>query len=257
MKIDSHFHVFLTNAINKAESRYPVGYDALIDQWQALATKEGIDSGVLVQPSFLGFDNTLLLGTLQQSPNTLRGIAVLEATTSRTQLLELQEQGIVGARLNLFGDPSPSAAIRDHWRLIELLNECEMHLELHHDDGLLNHLLLEVPTDTVIVADHFGRPKTDVEFIHENLGIQKHANKLWVKLSAQYRTPQLDHAKVFDFWRQNIGDTKLLWGSDWPHTRFETSQTYAQQLSDLNNLVGDEKMLHLILTTNPKNLYGL
>jgi predicted TIM-barrel fold metal-dependent hydrolase len=256
MKIDSHFHVFLANAINQAKSRYPVGYDALIDQWQALATKEGINGGVLVQPSFLGFDNTFLLSALQQSPKSLRGIAVLEANTSRTEILELQDQGIVGVRLNLYGDQSPSSAIRDHWRLIELLNECEMHLEIHHDDGLLDHLLLEVPTDTVIVIDHFGRPKSETEFIQNNIGIQKHANKLWVKLSAQYRTPQLDHAKVVDYWRQSIGDTKLLWGSDWPHTRFETSQTYSQQLSDLKNLVSDEQTLHLILTTNPKNLYG-
>ena len=256
MKIDSHFHVFLANALDQSKSRYTVGYDAPIEQWQALAAKEGLDGGVLVQPSFLGFDNAFLLGTLQQSPPTLRGVAVLEANTSRTQILELQDQGIVGVRLNLYGEQSPSKVIRDHWRLIELLNECDMHLELHHDDGLLNHLLLEVPTDTVIVVDHFGRPKTDTEFIDEDIGIQKHANKLWVKLSAQYRTPQLDHAKVVDYWRQSIGDTKLLWGSDWPHTRFETSQTYSQQLSDLKNLVSDEQTLHLILTTNPKNLYG-
>lgn len=256
MKIDSHFHVFLANALDQSKSRYTVGYDALIEQWQALAAKEGVDGGVLVQPSFLGFDNAFLLGTLQQSPLTLRGVAVLEANTSRTQILELQDQGIVGVRLNLYGEQSASKVIRDHWRLIELLNECNMHLELHHDDGLLNHLLLEVPTDTVIVVDHFGRPKTDAEFIHEDIGIQKHANKLWVKLSAQYRNPQLDHAKVLNYWRHNIGDKKLLWGSDWPHTRFESSQTYSQQLTDLKNLVDDEAMLHLILTANPKNLYG-
>ena len=257
MKIDSHFHVFLADAIDQTKSRYPVRYDALIDQWQALAAKEGIDGGVLVQPSFLGFNNAFLLSTLQKSPKELRGIAVLEASTSRTQVLEFRDQGIVGARLNLYGESDPSTVIRQNWKLIELLNESELHLEIHHDDGLLNNLLLEIPSDTAIVVDHFGRPKTNSEFILEDAGIQKHANKLWVKLSAQYRTPWLDHTKILDYWRQCIGDTKLLWGSDWPHTRFETSQTYPQQLADLKKLVGDEQVLHLILTSNPQNFYRL
>ena len=255
MKIDSHFHVFLAAPIDQTKSRYPVLYDAPIDQWQTLAAKEGIDGGVLVQPSFLGFNNAFLLSTLQGSPKELRGIAVLEANASRTQILEFQDQGIVGARLNLYGESDPSTVIRKNWKLIELLNECEMHLEIHHDDGLLNNLLLEVPTDTVIVVDHFGRPKTNSEFLIEDAGIQKHANKLWVKLSAQYRTPQLDHGKVLDYWRQCIGDTKLLWGSDWPHTRFETSQTYAQQLTDLKKLVVDEYLLEQILRVNPEKHY--
>lgn len=257
MKIDSHFHVFLAHAVDQSKSRYPVQYDALIDQWRNLADKEGIQGGVLVQPSFLGFDNAFLLGALQQSPKDLRGIGVVEANTPRTQLLELQEQGVVGVRLNLYGASNPSTVVHTNWKLIERLNECEMHLELHHDDGLLNSLLLEVPTDTEIVVDHFGRPKTDTDFIREDSGIQKHANKLWVKLSAQYRTPQLDHSKVLDYWRNSIGDAKLLWGSDWPHTRFESMQNYSQQLSNLQNLVADEQLLDQILTVNPEKLYRL
>jgi len=255
MKVDSHFHVFLAHAVDQSKSRYPVQYDALIDQWKILAEKEGIQGGVLVQPSFLGFDNSFLLGALQQSPKELRGIAVLEASTPRGQVLELQEQGIVGVRLNLYGEPNPSSLIRKNWKLIELLNECEMHLEIHQDDGLLNSLLLEVPRDTKIVVDHFGRPKTDMDFIREDSGVQKHANKLWVKLSAQYRTPQLKHSKVLDYWRNSIGDQKLLWGSDWPHTRFESTQNYSQQINNLKNLIADEQLLDQILIVNPKKLY--
>jgi len=255
MKIDSHFHVFLAHAVDQSKSRYPVQSDALMDQWQILAAEEGIEGGVLVQPSFLGFDNACLLGALQQSPKDLRGIAALEADSPRAQVLELQEQGIVGVRLNLYGESDPSSLIRKNWKLIELLNESGMHLEIHHDDGLLNSLLLEVPTDTEIVVDHFGRPKTDMDFILEDSGIQKHANKLWVKLSAQYRTPQLNHSKVLDYWRNNIGDQKLLWGSDWPHTRFESIQNYSQQINNLKNLITDEQLRDQILIVNPKKLY--
>jgi len=255
MKIDAHFHVFFANTIDPLKSRYPVQYDALIDEWQILAEKEGIDSGVLVQPSFLRFDNSLLLETLRTKPKGLRGIAVLEPNISRTQVLELKEQGIVGARLNLYGEPSPTGVLRQNWKLIELLNESEMHLELHHDDGLLNSLLLEIPADTEVVVDHFGRPKTEKEFILELSGITKHADNLWVKLSAQYRTSQIDHSKVLAYWRNYIGENKLLWGSDWPHTRYETSQNYSQQFANLKNLVADDQLLNQILTVNPEKLY--
>ncbi|NBU52631.1 MAG: amidohydrolase, partial [Chitinophagia bacterium] len=35
-----------------------------------------------------------------------------------------------------------------------------MHVEIHHNDGLLNDLLLQIPVGIQIVIDHFGRPKT-------------------------------------------------------------------------------------------------
>lgn len=255
MKIDAHFHIFLAKAINQSQSRYPIQYDATIDQWHSLATPLGVDYGVIVQPSFLGVDNTFLLAALNQGKSSLKGISVLPPNTPRSALEELKEQGVVGVRLNLFGVSSPHSMIQNYWKLIEFLNESEMHLELHHDDGLLNTLLLEIPTGTEIVVDHFGRPKTSEEFFHESPGILQHASSLWVKLSAQYRTPGLDHAKALGYWLDRVGPNKLLWGSDWPHTGFEAAQGYAQQLNTLSTLVHDEQLLNQILISNPKYLY--
>jgi predicted TIM-barrel fold metal-dependent hydrolase len=255
MKVDTHFHIFLANAINQAQSRYVLEYDATIEKWEILANQAGLDGGVIVQPSFLGVDNTFLLAAIRLSPNKLKGVAVLAPDTPRSALLELKEQGVLGARLNLFGIENPNASIQANWKLIDLLNESEMHLELHHDDGLLNSLLLEIPKGTKIVVDHFGRPKTDKEFLAATPGIEQHAASLWVKLSAQYRTPHLDHSKVLDFWLHTIGSKKLLWGSDWPHTGFEVKQTYENQLSDLHKLVSDSSLVDQILISNPKHLY--
>ena len=255
MKVDAHFHIFLANSINQAQSRYVLECDATIDQWEKLANQAGLEGGVIVQPSFLGVDNSFLLAAIQLSPNKLKGIAVLPPNTPRSELEELKEQGVLGARLNLFGDESPATNIRAHWKLIDLINESEMHLEIHHDDGLLNTLLLDIPKGTEIVVDHFGRPKTDSEFLNEATGIERHAASLWVKLSAQYRTPHLHHSKVLDYWLNTIGPKKLLWGSDWPHTGFEAKQTYENQLSDLNTLVSDASLMEQILVSNPKHLY--
>ena len=255
MKIDAHFHVFLAKAINQTQSRYVLKYDATIDQWEQLATQGGLEGGVIVQPSFLGVDNSFLLAAIRLNPNKIKGIAVLSPNTPRSELEELKEQGVPGIRLNLFGSADPAENIRRHWKLIEFVNESEMHIEIHHDDGLLNTLLLDIPKGTEIVVDHFGRPKTNAEFLNQATGIERHASSLWVKLSAQYRTPHLHHSKVLEYWLNTIGPEKLLWGSDWPHTGFEAAQTYEKQLSDLNKLVPDASLIDQILVSNPKHLY--
>ena len=255
MKIDAHFHVFLASAINQAQSRYVLEYDASIEQWEKLANQVGIGGGVIVQPSFLGVDNSFLLSALQISPDKLKGVVVLAPNTPRSALAELKEQGVLGVRLNLFKDENPNANIRMYWKLIELINESDMHLEIHHDDGLLNRLLLDIPSGTKIVVDHFGRPKVDTEFLNDATGIERHASSLWVKLSAQYRTPHLNHSKVLDYWLDTIGPNKLLWGSDWPHTGFEAKQSYENQFSELNKLVANESLMNQILVSNPSNLY--
>ena len=255
MKIDAHFHVFLANTIDQAQSRYVLEYNATIEEWEKLANQAGLTGGVIIQPSFLGTDNSFLLSAINQNPTKLRGVAVLPPNTPRSALEELKEQGISGARLNLFGCQDLALIIRSNWKLIDLINESAMHIEIHQDDGFLNAVLLNIPKGTEIVVDHFGRPKTDTEFLSGAPGIEQHVSSLWLKLSAQYRTPHLDHAKVLEFWLNTIGPNRLLWGSDWPHTGFETQQNYEDQFKNLQKLVNDISLLDQILVNNPKNLY--
>jgi predicted TIM-barrel fold metal-dependent hydrolase len=202
----------------------------------------------------LGFDNSFLLKAIQESPNTLRGVVVIDPKTTRSQLEELKEQGIQGVRLNLYGNSNPLGVIRNHLSLIELINESGMHLQLHHDDGLINTLLCEIPSGTEIVLDHFGRPKSESELLDAK-GISRHIGKLWVKLSAQYRTPQIDHGRILQLWSNLIGAEAFVWGSDWPHTQFEATQSFLDQMNAINKLVSNEYLLNQILVTNPKKLY--
>ena len=58
---------------------------------------------MLIQPSFLGTDNRFMLDALRRYPQRLRGVAVVDASISDTQLDELEEAGVVGIRLNLIG----------------------------------------------------------------------------------------------------------------------------------------------------------
>lgn len=255
MNIDSHFHIFEKTSQNMEYSRYSIDYAADLDDWLKQSKSHKVTGGVIVQPSFLGYDNTLLLQTLDQNPQSFRGVASAPPNTNLSELQALRNQGIRGIRLNLFGDKNPFETIKANEGLISRLEEANLHLQIHHDDGLLNQLLLIIPKGVSIVIDHFGRPSSNDEFIKNSDGINKHIDALWVKLSAQYRTPKIDHRSIFEYWLAKIGDDRLLWGSDWPHTQFEDSQTYDLQMSSLNTLTNDPVLTKKILSINPKSLY--
>ena len=241
MNVDSHFHLFLKDDVSDAHSRYPISYDATIQDWRKEAKGQQVTGGILVQPSFLGFNNSFLIQAIQQDPEHLRGVGVVKPDTTQQDLLELKKQGIRGIRLNLFGEKDPLEALKENQTLINHLSDIGMHLQLHHDDGLLNELLLNIPRGINIVVDHFGRPTMQDDFRKNHTGIDLHLGNLWVKLSAQYRTPKLSHSSIFEYWLEKIGASRLLWGSDWPHTRYETSESYGHQIQGFLSL---RKTLH-------------
>ena len=255
MNVDTHFHIFDKSLLNEAQARYSVDYNASIDDWAKLANAQQITGGVIVQPSFLGFDNTLLLEAIKQNPKYLRGVGVTDPKASRKELLELSKQGVCGIRLNLAGDEDPLGTLKNYQGLITLLKGLNMHLQVHHDDGLLNEILLAIPNGIDIVIDHFGRPQANNEFEKLNDGIRKHRGNLWVKLSAQYRTPNINHQTIFEYWLKQIGASRLLWGSDWPHTRFEATETYESQMKQFLSLTNSPELRQQILSKNPRVLY--
>ena len=255
MNVDTHFHIFDKSLLNQAQARYRVDYSASIEEWVKLAKEQNISGGVIVQPSFLGFDNALLIQAIKQNPSHLRGVAVLEPKTSPDELIALRKQGVCGIRLNLAGDDDPLGTLAKYQDLIRRLKESNMHLQIHHDDGLLNKILLALPHGGDVVIDHFGRPRTNDEFEKVNDGIQKHQGKLWVKLSAQYRTPNINHQAIFDYWLNQIGASRLLWGSDWPHTRFEAAETYESQVKRFMSLINSPELRQQIFSSNPQALY--
>ncbi len=255
MNIDTHFHIFLKIDSIGESSRYPISYDSLFENWIETTKDCSISKGVLIQPSFLGFNNKLMLETIEKYPGMLKGVAAVPSSTTQKDLSELKSKGVMGVRLNLFGFDNPSEEIKENLKLIQHLKDLGMHLQIHHNDGLLNEILLSIPKGATIVIDHFGRPFSNNEFHLNCEGIDRHQDNLWVKLSAQYRTPKIDHKIIYDYWVNKISDSNLLWGSDWPHTNFEKTEFYKNQLSQLFELVDDETTRKKILTENPLALY--
>ena len=254
VRVDTHFHVF---EAGKAvpDARYVPAYDASLDHWRRLASREGVSHGVLVQPSFLGDDNSLLLASLANCPDTLRGVAVVDPDISPDKLAQMNHAGVRGIRLNLFGRSHEMV----HWtRAISLwdrLLEMKWHVELHTDSGGLPDVLLRLPRDLRIVVDHMARPaRASARDPTMHALSARQQDCVFVKLSGAYRLGVINPREVARVLLGEMGPSALLWGSDWPCTNYEKHADYAALVSSLEDWIGPE-LLEDVLCINPMRLF--
>src|ERR1700741_2321797 len=71
--IDTHSHVFHRGLKLASGRRYAPDYDAPLSLYLAQLDQNGTTNGVLVQPSFLGTDNSYIVDCLGQTNGRLRG----------------------------------------------------------------------------------------------------------------------------------------------------------------------------------------
>ena len=79
-----------------------------------------------------------------------------------------------------------------------------------------------------------------------------------MKLSAPYRlgadgTRLASH--LYPRLRGAFGLERLMWGSDWPHTQFESTQKYEDEHRSLATLIGNDAETGAILGS-PGSLFG-
>ncbi|WP_407160373.1 amidohydrolase family protein [Bradyrhizobium sp. STM 3557] len=259
--IDTHAHVFHRDLPLARNRRYAPDYDARLDTYLPELDKAGLDHGVLVQPSFLGTDNSYLMECLARAGGRLRGIAVLDPATPEGELRALDRAGIVGIRLNLVGRPLPdldAVAWRDFFACVAALG---WQIELQRCACDLPALVSRLRDhDLTVVLDHFTLPDpargiADPAFT----GVCKLAasRRVWVKLSGAYRNGPHGRAfarAAYPRLRDSFGLDRLMWGSDWPHTQFEATETYAASRSFLDELIPDEAERATVLAA-PRDLF--
>ena len=255
MRTDCHIHVF-NAGVGIAGARYIPNYTAQISDWVAAAAPHAIERAVVVQPSFLGTDNQWLLDHLHSGGDQYRGVVVLAPTTEIAQLQVLDAIGVRGVRINTAGKTSieqdcnyPSV----FWTEIIRLG---WHVQLHHDTANAPTLIDKIPIAVPLVMDHFAKPSGLSARDATVLAVTKRAarHKVYVKLSASYRLDRVEAKPLAQLWCDALGKDRLLWGSDWPHTGYETSATYARCVEPLFDWF-DETVTQAILVDNCQGLY--
>lgn len=261
MIVDTHAHIFSAAGPFAPGARYHPDYEASIEQWLALWPQAGVSHGVLVQPSFLGTDNSQLLAALETRPETLRGVVVIDPSVSKRQLQQWQRLGVCGVRLNLLGVADFSVFSGPDWtRLFGWMTGLGWHLEVQCE-GERFASLFSVLKDVqlTLVIDHFGLPNADMPDVCTGAeAIMQAAEKrsIYVKLSAPYRLRGADPGKYASLYLAELGPDRLLWGSDWPWTNHERGRTYEECLGMLRDWTRSMDAQCTILQDTPKRLYG-
>lgn len=263
--IDTHAHVFRADSPITADARYRPAADASPGTYMKLLDRHGFTSGVLIQPSFLGYDNSQMLAAIAVQSHRLKGIAVIPVDTPLSALQNLNRQGIVGIRLNLFGQATPDLS-SPAWRaLLARLESLGWQVELHCPPDVACRLLSQLKDyQAPVVLDHFGRVDPhkgtqDPDYLRllDLLNPDRH----WVKVSGFYRLgdgatgPAHAQAALALLLDRGMQD-RLVWGSDWPHTQFQDAIAYDTSLTFLDTLVQDQALRRQILSDNACRLFG-
>lgn len=253
--VDTHFHVFnASEAV--AGARYVPQYTAALPDWMALAHDVGVTRGVWVQPSFLGTNNSLMLSALEQHPDVLRGVAVVAADIHPDTLKVMHSSGVRGIRLNLAGISHEIPEWTRAERVWQSMHDLGWHLEVHTDQGALQKVLAQLPTEIPLVVDHMAKPNQALASDVSVRALVQRAQHVptYVKLSGAYRLSGVDALRLARLWLQALGPDALLWGSDWPCTNHEHLANYETLMSELVNWVSGEHLEH-VLAENPQRLY--
>lgn len=268
--VDCHFHVIAPlDQAPMAPGRSYTPAPASLDEWRATLAPLGVTQGVVVQPSFYGTDNRVLLDALDAGGGSLVGIAAVAAEVSDAELDRLIDAGVRGVRVAHFepGDPRGMGGFV-RWEAFDALEprlaERGLHLQLFTDSRLLPDIAARICRSRVpVVIDHMGRAPAMLGAAHDGIRTLVELMRngpAWVKLSGianlSASGPAYKDARPIHEALVSAAPDRLVWGSDWPHTKLEGDRPRTETLMHLFRQWTPQAVLERIGWHNAVKLYG-
>jgi predicted TIM-barrel fold metal-dependent hydrolase/3-hydroxyisobutyrate dehydrogenase-like beta-hydroxyacid dehydrogenase len=232
----------------------------------AMLDRLGLAHAAIVQPSVHGTDNRLLVETLLQHADRLRGVAVIDDAIPDAERARLAEAGVMGVRLlDIVGGGVGLASLE---RQAAICTEMGWHLQLGlKGESFPAQARRIAAIRAPVVIDHMGwcpaAQGTGTEAFHTVMGLVRD-HGCWVKLSGAFRLSSEGPpwGDTVDMARRIIAAApdRVLWGSDWPHVGLydPALRPDAGALLDwLADVVPEPEAQAAILVRNPAALYGV
>jgi predicted TIM-barrel fold metal-dependent hydrolase len=267
---DCHTHIIGdTQRFPFAASRTYTPETASVEEMRSLHRALHMDRVVVVQPTVYGTDNSCVLDALAQIGSRGRGIAVMSAATSNTELDRLHRSGVRGIRIHVGGDgPFDPGLVRQRFNAaVDRIKGRGWHVELVASSSAEIDVIGEEATaSTVPVSFDFGTL--------DSLGVDEpgfatllrllRGGNVYVNIAGPYLDPNVAR-KTTALIAAN--PRRITWGSNWPHVaripgRPITEVTPLDEIDDgrdLNRLAtwtSTAAERRLILVENPARLYG-
>ena len=263
---DAHCHVFGPGHLfpyHPERSYTPP--DAPKENLKLLHDKLGLERAVIVQATCHGNDNTAVLDAIASSPDSYKGIAMVDNTITENELEALDAGGVRGSRFSfarhLAGPPDFNSVHQITQKYAPLGWHAVLYLEAEDIVANANELVkFPVP----VVIDHMAR----VDVMD---GVKQKAFQLlldlvrnedfWVKISGAERLSKTLYPfdDIVPFARALIeaAPDRIIWGTDWPHPNIIGQMPNDGDLVDmLARYAPDEETRNLIMVQNPARLYG-
>ncbi|KAI6803874.1 amidohydrolase 2 [Hortaea werneckii] len=272
---DSHMH-------NIDPARYPLAADAAYTPsghslWDAVSFENSVSMKniVVVQPSIYGNDNTALLDALRGlGPDRSRGVVVFDSESiDNTTLTEWHELGVRGVRLNLAStdaEPDPEAFARTLRDYAAIIKPFGWTLQVYMSMDMMPTL---APTfrdlDVKVCFDHFAQPTMPnttqsagpfdpytINGFADFIELLKEG-RTWVKFSAPYRVDlTADQLDVMAREILAVRNDRVVYATDWPHTRFEGLDIRPFEARCLE-WAEDAKCVDKVFSTNAHQLWDI
>jgi predicted TIM-barrel fold metal-dependent hydrolase len=276
MRCDSHVHIVgPTDRYPQVANRSYLAGPASLATLERLGASRGIRRFVIVQPSFYGTDNTMLLEGLAALAGRGRGVAVVDAKGD-ADLADLAARGVRGLRINLYspiGNPDPLEA--RFTALERLARPLNWHIEVIAPLKMVaESAALLAKSGAPVVLDHYGLFSGFAPDQPEGRALLDllRLPHVWMKLSAPYRVSNDDLALRADpAWLSALlaaAPERCVWGSDWPHTPPHAAQgdgakvlpyrklDYGTVVDEFLACLGSPDLAERVMTQNPARLYG-
>lgn len=262
---DCHAHVIgPLDVFPLAQGRIYSAANLPVDAYLRMLDRIGFDRGVVVTASAYGTDNRATMHALQQAGGRLRGVVVIDETTSRAEMNALAGAGVGGARFAEVPGYTGTVGFETLEILAPAMRELGWHAQIWTSGPtFLENAARLTSHGVALVVDHMGRfdpaRGTDHQVFRGLLRLLGDG-KIWIKLPAYRlsdRFPDYENIRPFHEAFVRTNPDHLVWGTDWPHVNMTADMPDVGHLVDLFQAwTASEATRRKILADNPARLYG-